>query len=85
VGLFAKEHFANDFRVTAVFLKKDDEYDARTDRIIQMVETAGIKAKTVRYLASGDDSDTFLCDEAYVVKVPRREAVRHTQARIYAV
>lgn len=37
--------------------------------------------KEIRYLASGDDSDTFLCDNRYVVKVPKRESVRQIQKR----
>ena len=30
-----------------------------------------IKINELRYLSSGDDSDTFLCNEQYVVKVPK--------------
>ena len=40
-----------------------------------------IKINELRYLSSGDDSDTFLCNEQYVVKVPMRDAVRNTQKR----
>lgn len=40
-----------------------------------------IKINEIRYLSSGDDSDTFLCNEQYVVKVPKRDAVRSAQKR----
>lgn len=33
------------------------------------------------YLSSGDDSDTFLCNEQYVIKVPKRDTVRNIQKR----
>lgn len=35
-----------------------------------------IKINELRYLSSGDDSDTFLCNGQYVVKVPKRDSVR---------
>lgn len=35
----------------------------------------------IQYLASGDDSDTFLCDDQYVVKIPKRDSVRKSQLR----
>lgn len=35
----------------------------------------------LRYLSSGDDSDTFLCNEQYVVKVPKQDTIRNTQKR----
>ena len=40
-----------------------------------------IKINELRYLSSGDDSDTFLCNEQYVVKVPKRDSVRIAQKR----
>lgn len=40
-----------------------------------------IKINELRYLSSGDDSDTFLCNEQYVVKVPKRDAIRNAQKR----
>ena len=40
-----------------------------------------IKIHEFRYLSSGDDSDTFLCNEQYVVKVPKRDSVRIAQKR----
>ena len=40
-----------------------------------------IKINELRYLSSGDDSDTFLCNEQYVVKVPKRDSVRISQKR----
>lgn len=40
-----------------------------------------IKINGLRYLSSGDDSDTFLCNDQYVIKVPKRDAVRITQRR----
>lgn len=40
-----------------------------------------IKIDELRYLSSGDDSDTFLCNEQYVVKLPKRDTVRNTQKR----
>lgn len=35
----------------------------------------------IQYLASGDDSDTFLCDDQYVVKIPKRDSARKSQLR----
>lgn len=35
----------------------------------------------IHYLASGDDSYTFLCDNRYVVKVPKHESARKNQIR----
>lgn len=46
---------------------------------IELAERFGIKE--LRYLASGDDSDTFLGDDRYVIKVPRRESVIQMQRR----
>ena len=40
-----------------------------------------IKINKLCYLSSGDDSDTFLCNEQYVVKVPKRDSVRFAQKR----
>ena len=40
-----------------------------------------IKINEFRYLSSGDDSDTFLCNEQYVVKLPKRDSVRNAQKR----
>ena len=40
-----------------------------------------IKINELCYLSSGDDSDTFLCNEQYVVKVPKRDAGRNAQKR----
>lgn len=40
-----------------------------------------IKINELRYLSSGDDSDTFLCNEHYVIKVPKRDTVRNAQKR----
>lgn len=40
-----------------------------------------IEIEELRYLSSGDDSDTFLCNEQYVVKVPKRDRVRNAQKR----
>lgn len=46
---------------------------------IELKNHLGIKE--ISYLASGDDSDTFLCDDRYVVKVPKRESVKDRQKR----
>lgn len=40
-----------------------------------------IKINELCYLSSGDDSDTFLCNEQYVVKVPKQDTIRNTQKR----
>lgn len=42
---------------------------------------ARLGIREIRYLASGDDSDTFLCDYQYVIKAPKRETVRQAQQR----
>lgn len=44
-----------------------------------------IKINELNYLSSGDDSDTFLCNEQYVVKVPKQDAVRSAQKREFAL
>ena len=36
-----------------------------------------IRINELRYLSSGDDSDTFLCNEQYVVKVPKQIGRAH--------
>lgn len=41
----------------------------------------GISVNKISYLASGDDSDTFLCDEEFVIKIPKRSDVREAQRR----
>lgn len=40
-----------------------------------------LNIKELSYLSSGDDSDTFLCNEQYVVKVPKRDEVKTAQKR----
>ena len=40
-----------------------------------------IRINELRYLSSGDDSDTFLCNEQYVVKVPKRDSARNAKKR----
>ena len=40
-----------------------------------------VNINEICYLSSGDDSDTFLCNEQYVVKVPKRDTVRNAQKR----
>lgn len=46
---------------------------------LELANQFGIKE--LSYLASGDDSDTFLCDDCYVVKVPKNENVIQMQKR----
>lgn len=41
---------------------------------------AGFGIQQIRPLSCGDDSAAYLCDDLYVVKVPKREAVKKTQA-----
>lgn len=53
------------------------DFDAETYRLLNKQ----IKINELRYLSSGDDSDTFLCNEQYVVKVPKRDSVRIAQKR----
>lgn len=38
-----------------------------------------IKINELRYLSSGDNSDTYLCDKQYVVKIPKGDSVRIAQ------
>lgn len=49
--------------------------------IIRLLTAAGFNAGSAKYLASGDDSDAFLLDKSYVVKIPKRESVKETQRR----
>lgn len=49
--------------------------------ILSVMNHIGISANKISYLASGDDSDTFLCDEAFVIKIPKRREVQESQRR----
>lgn len=49
--------------------------------IIKLLTAAGFNAGNAKYLESGDDSDAFLLDKSYVVKIPKRESVKETQRR----
>lgn len=40
-----------------------------------------INISRIHYLSSGDDSDVYLCDQKYVLKIPLRESVKKIQAR----
>lgn len=51
------------------------------DHAIYNLINEQIKIESLCYLASGDDSDTFLCNEEYVVKIPKNDAVRESQKR----
>lgn len=51
------------------------------DHAIYNLINKQIKIDSLRYLASGDDSDTFLCNEEYVVKILKNDAVREAQKR----
>lgn len=51
------------------------------DKNIYELLNKQIKIEDLLYLSSGDDSDTFLCNEQYIVKVPKRDDVRDTQKR----
>ncbi|MBR4082714.1 MAG: aminoglycoside phosphotransferase family protein [Lachnospiraceae bacterium] len=53
----------------------------KLDEEIYTLLNEQVKIKELHYLSSGDDSDTFLCNGQYVVKVPKRSGVRITQRR----
>ena len=55
------------------------------DREIYNLLNEQIKINELNYLASGDDSDTFLCNAQYVVKVPKQDVVRSAQKREFAL
>lgn len=44
------------------------------------LEKSGMKIRDIRPLSGGDESDTYLCDERYVVKIPKHESVKESQA-----
>ena len=55
------------------------------NKIRYSMQQIGIPADDVQYLASGDDSDTFLCNQKYVAKIPKyRETETAQQKRCRA-
>lgn len=50
------------------------------EKIKTMLEGVGLKINEIVLLAQGHDSKVFLCDNLYIVKVPKRESVMHSQA-----
>lgn len=49
--------------------------------IMKLLSAAGFNVSSTEYLGSGDDSDAFLIDKSYVVKIPKRESVKEAQRR----
>lgn len=47
----------------------------------KMLSETPINISRIHYLSSGDDSDVYLCDQKYVLKIPLRESVKKIQAR----
>lgn len=50
-------------------------------RLRRLLSTVPFDIKKVRYLAAGDDSTVYLCDNKYAVKIPRHEAAAESQKR----
>lgn len=50
-------------------------------RIVKLLSEAGFNVNGAKYLGSGDDSDAFLLEKDYVVKIPKRESVKEAQRR----
>lgn len=61
------------------------ENQARFKDIASVLHTIGFPVNEIRYLASGDDSTALLCDETYVVKLPKRKEVEAAQQREFAL
>lgn len=55
------------------------------EQIEQVLANMGHSVRKIVYLGSGDDSDTLLCDNSYVIKVPKRSAVYLAQQREFAL
>lgn len=53
---------------------------ALTNELYRVLAGAGFDIRDIWPLSCGDDSDAYLCDDVYVMKVPKREAVKKTQA-----
>lgn len=49
---------------------------ALTNELYRVLAGAGFDIRDIRPLSCGDDSDAYLCDDVYVMKVPKREAVK---------
>lgn len=47
----------------------------------ELLSAAGFNVNGAKHLGSGDDSDAFLLEKSYVVKIPKRESVKKTQRR----
>lgn len=56
-----------------------------TAQIGQVMKSLGHTMQELVYLGSGDDSDTLLCDNAYVIKIPKRPAAWLAQQREFAL
>lgn len=54
-------------------------------QIEQVLANMGHSVRKIVYLGSGDDSDTLLCDNSYVIKIPKRPAVYLAQQREFAL
>lgn len=45
----------------------------------KMLSETPINISRIHYLSSGDDSDVYLCDQKYVLKIPLRESVKKSK------
>lgn len=57
----------------------------KADEICAIMSKTGVSAGDIQYLASGDDSDTFLCDQMYVAKIPKYREVEIRQEKEFSL
>lgn len=50
-------------------------------QLYKLLSTTPLHINTIQHLAAGDDSNAYLCDHQYVVKVPRHELAAESQKR----
>ena len=57
----------------------------KINKIRSAMQQIGIPATDIQYLASGDDSDTFLCNQMYVAKIPKYRETEIAQEKEFSL
>ena len=57
----------------------------KINKIRYTMQQMGIPADDIQYLASGDDSDTFLCAQKYVAKIPKYREIEAAQEKEFSL
>ena len=71
--------FDNDIKGITVYCME------KINKICSAMQQIGIPADDVQYLASGDDSDTFLCNQKYVAKIPKYRETETAQQKEFSL